>query len=47
MVGSFFIVGVLAGHIGIVGRRRGFIEILLIGGVLLLLGLLGITLVGG
>lgn len=47
MVGSFFIAGVLVGRIGIVDRRRGFIRILLIEGVLLLLGLLGITLVEG
>ena len=35
MVGSFFIVGALVGHIGIVGRRRGLIGSLLIGEELL------------
>lgn len=47
MEGSFFIVGVLAGRIGIAGRKHGFTGILLIGGVLLLRGLLEIVLAGG
>lgn len=35
MVGSFFIVGALVGHIGIAGRRRGLTGTLLTGGGLL------------
>lgn len=38
MAGSFFIVGVLVGRIEIVGRKREFIGILLIGVGLLWLG---------